>query len=153
MDREIELEFDWSEVVDRNGEDVEFGACHENYAWRPHSNPLHKFSSLSNAFDSESNSLRLLLQHPSGNVNARQYQQRGRALFAGVWYCDSKWAILCNPRYATLVAASELRSISRNKGKDSSIEARLGSLFESSPTVLWRELDEDFYTENIAGSR
>lgn len=145
--------FDWSNVVDRRDEKVEFGACHENYAWRPHKIANHKFSSLSNAFDSETNSIRLLLQHANGNQNARSYQERGRALFAVVWYPDTDWAVLCNSRYATLVPSAELKILPKNKSHDSAVEARLRSLFGASPTELWRALDPSFYQCNIAGNR
>lgn len=145
--------FHWSNVVDRQDEKVEFGACHENYAWRLHKNASHKFSSLSNAFDSEANSIRLLLQHPCGNQNARNYRERGRVLFAAVWYPDTDWAVLCNSKYATLVPSAELKSLPENKLHDSAVEARLHSLFDASQTELWRELGPSFYQSNIVGSR
>lgn len=145
--------FHWSIVVDRQDEKVEFSACHENYAWRPHKNANHKFISLSNAFDSEENSIRLLLQHPRGNQNARNYQERGKVLFVAIWYPDTDWGVLCNPRYATLVPSTELKSLPENKLQDSVVEARLRCLFDTSPTELWRELDSSFYRSNIAGNR
>lgn len=84
------ISLSWSEITDRHNQKVEFGACHQNYAWRSHNNINHKFANLFNAFNSETNSLRLLLQHPRGNQNARNYQERGRAIYAAVWYPDTK---------------------------------------------------------------
>ena len=148
-----ELHLNWTQVVDRRDDLVEFAACHENYAWRPHSNRLHKYTSLFNAFNSAENSLRLLLQSANGNKNSRNYEDRGRALFAAVWYSDTNWGILCNRRYATLVPARELQSLSRAKTHDSEIEEILASLFEASPLELWKELDDGFYQANIAANR
>ncbi len=123
------LSLSWSDVADHQDQKVEFGACHQYYAWRPHKNINHKFSSLLNAFNSDTNSIRLLLQHPQGNKNARNYQERGRAIYAAVWYPDSNWAILCNSRYATLVRADEIKEIQENKSQDTAIEEKLRNLF------------------------
>lgn len=142
----------WENVIDRRNEKVEFGACHENYSWRPHTKPQHKYASLSNAFNFKKNSIRLLLQHPEGNLNARKYRERGRALFAAVWYTNTDWAILCNSRHATLVPSAELKSLADNKSHDSAIEAMLHSLFEASPAELRKELDSDFYKNNIVAN-
>jgi hypothetical protein len=147
------IDVSWSSVIDRENEKLEFGACHQKYAWRPHTNHTHKFDSLKNAFNSDKNSLRLLLQHPNGNQNAKTYLDRGKPLFAAVWYWDANWAILCNARYATLVPSSPLKSMERCKTHNSSIETNLHNMLERSSSKLWRELDANFYETNIGCNR
>lgn len=144
--------FNWANVIDREDEKVEFGACHENYPWRPHRNDNHKFSSLSNAFNSEKNSLIQLLQNPRGNQNARNYKARGKALFAAVWYQDTEWAILCDNRYATIIPSSEMKKLSLNKSNDPAVREKLRRLFEASNHDQWRTLDSDFYRNNIGAN-
>ena len=139
----------WSKIIDRENEKVEFGSCHENYAWRPHDNLNHKFDNLQSAFNSNKNSIRLLLQHPRGNQNARNYQERGRAIYVAVWYENSDWAILCNASHATLVSSNPLKSLSRCKINNPEIVSMLSDMYDSSPSELWRHLNDQFYHSNI----
>ena len=144
------VSLDWSLVIDRPTQKPEFGACHEHYAWRPHKKDNHKFANLDNAFNSSTNSICLLLQHPRGNQNARNYQQRGRALFAAVWYPNTTWAILCDQQHATLIPRVELAQFTEITQHDPRVEQRLRQLLADSPQSLHRPLNSSFYCANIA---
>jgi hypothetical protein len=141
----------WTNVIDRLNDKPEFGACHVNCAWRRHKGA--KFSSLENAFDSSGNSIRRLLQSVGGNVNAKNYKERGSALFAAVWYHDSPWAVLCDPTHAVLVGDQDIAYIEECAERDDSIAEYLRQLIERSPVDLRRPLDAVFYTNNIAPNR
>lgn len=140
----------WESVADREDIRPEFGACHVNYAWRRHRQHSHKFASLENAFLSSNNSIIKLLQDLGGNTNAANYSERGACLYAALWYPDRSWAILCSPTLATLVQRELLEGLEVTTQRDDNTIETLRTLFESSPSDLRRELDESFYSRNIA---
>lgn len=142
-------DLNWSSVEVRTDIKPEFGACHAHYAWRRHMQDKHKFASLENAFCSRKNSIPRLLQNPRGNANAAAHPERGDCLYAAVWYPDSGWAILCNPRSATLVPRKSLEEFPVIKMRDEHFVDRLRELFNSSAQTLRRELNEKFYVNVI----
>lgn len=140
----------WASVLDREDVRPEFGACHVNYSWRRHNQNSHKFENLLSAFTSKNNNVVRLLQNLGGNTNARNYSERGNCLFVALWYPDSEWAILCSPTSATLVDREAVEAFQVTKVRNDEIAESVKSLFDSSNPDLRRELDGNFFAENIA---
>jgi len=135
----------WSQVIDRPTERLEFGACHVNLAWRRHKGSQNKFLGLESAFSTSNHRLTLLLQDVNSNYNAQNHPERGQALFAAVWFIDSPWAILCSPTHATLVQRQALEALAEQKVRNDQTVETLRLLFEVTSPAIRKKLDNSFY--------
>lgn len=139
----------WTSVIDRPNVPVEFGASHVRYAWRTHTSPTTKFTSLQSALLTSKHSLLKLLQDVNGNPNANRNTARGEALFAALWYPDSDWAILCDATRATLVRRHQIEAIEVCKVRNDRIIELVRLMFDTSQLELRREFNESLYASNI----
>lgn len=147
----MESTLSWRNVVNIEGKLVEFVACHEFMAWRPHMGcGSNRFSNLERATTLKQNCARLLLS-PKGNAHAKKHPRRGPASHVAVWYADQPWAILMNKQEVTLVLASQIRAIGDgDTGSPAAVRAKFEQLFEASLAELRRPLDRNFYKNTIA---
>ena len=141
----------WSNVRDRPGERLEFGACHVHHAWRRHKTAQSKFLGLASAFKTSSHRLPLLLQAVESNYNARNHPERGQAIFAAVWFHDSPWGILCNATHATLVDREDLEAFIEQKERNDETVSRIRCMFDATPAFLRQQFDEHFYERVLCG--
>ena len=134
----------WASVVNNDMERLEFGACHVNLAWRRHKSSNAKFLGLRSAFVDSPHSLPILLQKVGANVNARNYPERGQAVFAAVWSAHDQWAILCDATHAALVPKTALEGIPQTNRQDDAIVKELRALMEGASDNLRCMLDAAF---------
>ena len=118
-------ELSWSRVSNKPSQCAEFAACHENFAWRKHTNRVHKFGwlkdqqecandSLLRAFTSDKDSIPLLFSS-EGNRTMREHPDYGLPRFVLVWYDDEDWAILCTSNEAVLIQSSQIANYVRQR--------------------------------------
>lgn len=141
----------WSQVHDRPGEHLEFGASHVHQAWRRHKTAQSKFLGLASAFKTSNHRLPLLLQAVDANYNARNHPERGQVIFAAVWFRDSAWGILCNATHATLVERDALEAIAEQKERNDETVNRLSGMFDATPASIRQQFDESFYDRVFLG--
>jgi len=134
----------WERVINNDMDRLEFGACHVNLAWRRHRSSKAKFLGLRSAFVDSPHRLPILLQEVGANVNARNYPERGQAVFAAVWSARGDWAILCDATHAALVPKTALEGIPQTNRKDEAIVKELRALMETTPENLRCMLDAAF---------
>lgn len=145
-------DFSWNDITDNPEERLEFGACHVNLAWRRHKAPQQKFLGLQAAFVSSNHRIPLLLQAVDANSNARNYPERGQALFAAVWSDNALWAVLCDATQAALISKADLEVITENKTRDDNIVRYLRGLMDDCRADLRTPLNDSFYERVFNGA-